>query len=164
MTDNSILVVEGIHAFNEKLTEIIPDKNKFKVFINPITPLNIDNHNMFKTSDNRLLRRIIRDNKGRGASASKTLEMWKKVRKVEEEVIFPYMEEADVIFNTSLVYELGVLKTYAEPLLFSVPEDDINYDYAIRLINIFRVILAIPSEDVPKDSIIREFIGGSCFK
>lgn len=162
--DNGILIIEGIHAFNEKLTEIIPDKNKFKVFISPITPLNIDNHNMFKTSDNRLLRRIIRDNKNRNSSASDTFKMWKKVRKIEEEVIFPYMEEADTIFNTSLVYELGVLKTYAEPLLFSVLEDDENYDYAIRLINIFRVILAIPSEDVPKDSIIREFIGGSCFK
>lgn len=164
MQDNGILIIEGIHAFNEKLTEIIPDKNKFKVFISPITPLNIDNHNMFKTSDNRLLRRIIRDNKNRNSSASDTFKMWKKVRKIEEEVIFPYMEEADTIFNTSLVYELGVLKTYAEPLLFSVLEDDENYDYAIRLINIFRVILAIPSEDVPKDSIIREFIGGSCFK
>lgn len=164
MKENSILVVEGTHAFNEKLTEMLPDKNKYKVFISPITPLNIDNHNLFKTSDNRLLRRIIRDNKKRNSSASETFKMWKKVRKIEEKVIFPYMKEADSIFNTSLIYELGVLKTYAEPLLFSVLENDENYDYALRLINIFRVILAIPSEDVPKDSIIREFIGGSCFK
>lgn len=161
---NSVLVVEGIHAFNEELTEMIPDKNKFKIFICPITPLNIDNHNMFKSMDNRLLRRIIRDNMHRGCSASATLEMWKDVRKAEEEYVFPYDKDADVVFNTSLAYELSVLKTYAEPLLFSVCEDDPNYDEAIRLINLFRVILGIPSEEVPNDSIIREFIGGSCFK
>ena len=164
LEDKSILIVEGIHAFNEKLTEIIPSKNKFKVFICPLTPLNIDNHNLFKSTDNRLLRRIVRDNRTRGASASDTLKMWKKVREIEEEMIFPYMKEADEILNTSLVYELGVLKTYAEPLLFSVSEDDPNYDEALRLINLFRVILGIPSEEVPHDSIIREFIDGSCFK
>lgn len=164
MADNSILIIEGIHAFHEKLTEIIPDKNKFKLYICPLTPLNIDNHNLFDSNDNRLLRRIVRDNRSRGSSASQTLETWKKVRSVEEEMIFPYIKDADEIFNTSLVYELGVLKTYAEPLLFSVPEDDANYEDAIRLINLFRVILGIPSDDVPNDSIIREFIGGSCFK
>ncbi len=164
MKERSILIVEGIHAFNEKLTEMIPEKNKFKLFICPLTPLNIDNHNLFKATDNRLLRRIVRDNKTRGASASDTLKMWKKVRKVEEEMIFPYMKEADAILNTSLVYELGVLKTYAEPLLFSVLEDDENYEDALRIINIFRVILGIPSDMVPQDSILREFIGGSCFK
>ena len=164
MKERSILIVEGIHAFNEKLTEMIPEKSKFKLFICPLTPLNIDNHNLFKATDNRLLRRIVRDNKTRGASASDTLKMWKKVRKVEEEMIFPYMKEADAILNTSLVYELGVLKTYAEPLLFSVLEDDENYDDALRIINIFRVILGIPSDMVPQDSILREFIGGSCFK
>lgn len=164
MEQNSILVVEGIHAFNEKLTEMIPEKNKYKIFISPLTPLNIDNHNLFKATDNRLLRRLVRDNRTRGASASTTLSLWKNVRKIEEEMIFPYMNEADEILNTSLVYELGVLKTYAEPLLFSVDEDDPNYDDAIRLINIFRVILGIPSEDVPQDSILREFIDGSCFK
>lgn len=164
LEEKSVLVVEGIHAFNEELTEMIPDKNKFKIFICPITPLNIDNHNLFKSTDNRLLRRIIRDNMHRGCSASVTLEMWKDVRKAEEEYVLPYDKDADVIFNTSLAYELGVLKTYAEPLLFSVSEDDPNYDEAIRLINLFRVILGIPSEEVPNDSIIREFIGGSCFK
>ena len=164
LEDKSILIVEGIHAFNEKLTEIIPSKNKFKVFVSPLTPLNVDNHNLFKSTDNRLLRRIVRDNRTRGASASDTLKMWKKVREIEEEMIFPYMKEADEILNTSLVYELGVLKTYAEPLLFSVSEDDPNYDEALRLINLFRVILGIPSEEVPNDSIIREFIDGSCFK
>lgn len=164
MSENSILIIEGIHAFNEKLTEMIPSKNKFKLYIYPLTPLSIDNHNLFKMTDNRLLRRIVRDNRMRGASASATLRMWQNVRKVEEETIVPYAKEADEIFNTSLIYELGVLKTYAEPLLFSVKEDDPNYDDAIRLINMFRVILGIPSDDVPNDSIIREFIGGSCFK
>ena len=164
MNDKSILVIEGIHAFNEKLTEMIPDKNKFKLFICPLSPLNVDNHNIFKETDNRLLRRIVRDNKTRGYSASDTLGMWKNVRKAEEEMVLPYMKDADYIFNTSLIYELGVLKTYAEPLLFSVNEDDPNYGEAIRLINLFRLVLGMPSDLVPNDSIIREFIGGSCFK
>lgn len=164
MGEKSVLVIEGIHAFNEQLTEMIPDKNKFKLYICPLTPLNVDNHNMFKSTDNRLLRRIIRDNTSRGASASDTLETWKSVRKAEDEMIIPYAKDADFILNTSLAYELGVLKTYAEPLLFSVSEDDPNYDEAIRLINLFRVILGMPSDSVPNDSIIREFIGGSCFK
>ncbi len=164
MDEKSVLVIEGIHAFNEKLTEMIPDKNKSKIYICPLTPLNVDNHNLFKQTDNRLLRRIVRDNMSRGVSASITLETWKNVRKAEEEMIVPYVKDADYILNTSLAYELGVLKTYAEPLLFSVPEDDPNYDEAIRLINLFRVILGMPSDDVPNDSIIREFIGGSCFK
>lgn len=164
MNEKSVLVIEGIHAFNEQLTEMIPDKNKFKLYICPLTPLNVDNHNMFKSTDNRLLRRIVRDNTSRGASASDTLETWKSVRKAEDEMIIPYAKDADFILNTSLAYELGVLKTYAEPLLFSVSEDDPNYDEAIRLINLFRVILGMPSDSVPNDSIIREFIGGSCFK
>lgn len=164
MNEKSILVIEGIHAFNEKLTEMIPDKNKFKLFICPLSPLNVDNHNIFKETDNRLLRRIVRDNKTRGYSASDTLGMWKNVRKAEEEMVLPYMKDADFIFNTSLIYELGVLKTYAEPLLFSVNEDDPNYGEAIRLINLFRLVLGMPSDLVPNDSIIREFIGGSCFK
>lgn len=164
MNKNSVLIIEGIHAFNEKLTEIIPDKNKFKLFVYPLTPLNIDNHNMFKSTDDRLLRRIIRDNKTRGVSASKTLKYWKNVRTAEEKMVLPYINDADYIFNTYLLYELGVLKTYAEPLLFSVEEDDEDYEEAIRLINLFRLILGVPSEDVPNDSILREFIGGSCFE
>lgn len=163
LSSNGIIVIEGIHAFNELLTEMIPDKNKYKIYISPITPLNIDNHNLFKETDNRLLRKIIIDNKKYGKSASNTLATWEKVREDEENLIIPYMKQADVIFNSSLVYELGVLKTYAEPLLFSVLEDDENYDNAQRLINIFRVILGIPSEEVPNDSILREFIGQSCF-
>lgn len=164
MNDNSILIIEGIHAFNEKLTEMIPSKNKFKLYIAPLTPLNIDNHNLFSSNDNRLLRRIVRDNRMRAVNASETLRMWRSVRDAEEDMIFPYIKDADEVLNTSLVYELGVLKTYAEPLLFSVLEDDPNYKDALRLINLFRVILGIPSDDVPEDSIIREFIGRSCFK
>ena len=164
MGEKSILVVEGIQSFNDKLTEIIPDKNKFKIFVSPFTPLNIDNHNLFRSTDNRLLRRIVRDNKQRNKSASETLKAWRQVRKIEEEIILPYVNEADEIINTSLAYELGVLKTYAEPLLFSVNEDDENYDEALRLINLFRIILGMPSDSVPEDSIIREFIGGSCFE
>ncbi len=161
---NGIIVVEGVHAFNEQLTEMIPEKNKYKIYISPITPLNIDNHNLFKETDNRLLRKIVLENKKGGKSASETLKTWEQVRQKEEEFIIPYQKQADCIFNSSLVYELGVLKTYAEPLLFSVLENDINYDNAQRLINIFRVILGIPSEEVPGDSIIREFIGQSCYK
>ncbi len=163
MEENSILIIEGIHAFNEKLTEMIPDKSKFKLFVCPIVPLNIDNHNLFRSTDNRLLRRIIRDNKERCFTASHTLKLWRKVRLSEQENILPYMKDADAIFNTYLLYELGVLKTYVEPLLFSISETDENYEEAIRLINLFRVILAIPSDSIPDDSIIREFIGGSCF-
>lgn len=162
--EKTVLVVEGIHAFHEQLTEMIPDKNKFKIFIAPLTPLNIDNHNIIKNDDNRLLRRIIRDNRTRDKTSSETLALWHNVRKAEEEMLFPYMKDADEIFNTNLIYELSVLKTYAEPLLFSVSKDDPNYIEALRLINLFRVILAIPSDEVPSDSLLREFIGGSCFK
>ncbi len=161
---NGIIVVEGMCAFNEQLTEMIPEKNKYKIYISPITPLNIDNHNLFKETDNRLLRKIVVNNKISGKSASETLKSWEQIRIAEEDLITPYRKQADAIFNSSLVYELGVLKTYAEPLLFSVLETDENYDNAQRLINIFRMILGIPSEEVPSDSIIREFIGQSCFK
>ncbi len=163
MDKNSVLVIEGTHAFNEQLTEMIPNKNKYKLFICPLTPLALDNHNLFKTSDIRLLREIIINNRLFKISASETLKEWEKLRMVEEKLIFPYIEDADEIFNTSLAYELGVLKTYAEPLLFSVSEEDPNYNEAIRLINLFRIILGMPSELVPNDSLIREFIGGNCF-
>ena len=164
LEDKSILIVEGIHAFNEKLTEIIPSKNKFKVFICPLTPLNIDNHNLFKSTDNRLLRRIVRDNRTRGYNPSKTLESWSDVRDGEEKYVFPYQDNADVMFNTSLAYELAVIKTYAEPLLFTISEEDPNYQSAQRLIELLKFVLPIPSETVPKTSILREFIGGSGFE
>ena len=162
--DNDIIIIEGLHALNEELTVAVERKNKFKVYISPLTQLNIDNHNRIHTSDTRRLRRIIRDNKYRGHSASDTLAMWKNIRAGEEKYIFPFQDDADVVINTALVYELGVLKTYAEPLLFSVEEDDPVYPEAIRLINFLRNFLSIPSDEVPKDSILREFIGGSGFK
>jgi uridine kinase len=163
LKDNDIVIIEGLHGLNEELTSAIDRKNKYKIYVSPLTQLNIDNHNRIHTSDTRKLRRIVRDNKYRNYSAADTLNSWKKVREGEEKWIFPYQDQADYIINTALIYELGVLKTYAEPLLFSVPEDDPQYAEALRLINFLRNFLPIPSDEVPGDSILREFIGGSCF-
>lgn len=159
-----ILIIEGLHTFNEKIVGVLPQKNLYKIYLSPLTVLNIDNHNRIRTTDNRLVRRMVRDNRGRGYDASKTLASWPKVRKGEEEYIFPYQDNADVVFNTSLIYELAVLKIYVEPLLFGISQEDPNYPEALRIINLFRSVLSIPSEEVPQDSILREFIGGSCFK
>lgn len=164
LDDKSILIIEGLHAFNEELTKDIPRQSKFNIYLSPLTVLNIDNHNRITTTDNRLLRRMVRDNMTRGNGISKTLSNWQKVRAGEEKYVFPYQDKADIVFNTSLLYELAVLKTYAEPLLFSIGDEDINYMEAQRLINMLRPILAIPSDSVPQDSVLREFIGGSCFK
>jgi len=163
MEENDIIIVEGLHALNEELTISIQRRNKFKIYISPLTQLNIDYHNYIHTSDTRKLRRIIRDNKFRGHNAADTLKMWDKISFGEEKYIFPFQDDADMIINSALVYELGVLKTYAEPLLFSVPENDPMYPEALRLINFLRNFLPIPSEEVPNDSVLREFIGGSCF-
>lgn len=161
--ENDIIIIEGLHALNDVMTMSIESKNKFKIYISPLTQLNIDNHNYIRTTDTRKLRRIIRDNKYRGHSASDTLKMWSKIKRGEEKYIFPYQDNVDEIINSALVYEIGVLKTYAEPLLFSVTEDDPMYPEALRLINFLRNFLPIPSDDVPSDSILREFIGGSVF-
>ena len=163
LSSDDIVIIEGIHALNPELTMAIANDNKFKIYISPLTQLNIDNHNRIHTSDTRRLRRIIRDNKYRGWNAADTLRNWKNILEGEEEYVFPYQNEADMIINSALIYELGVLKTYAEPLLFSVDEDDDVYPEAIRLINFLRNFLPIPSDDVPKESVLREFIGGSCF-
>lgn len=159
-----IIVIEGLHGLNDELTLSIDRKQKFKIYISPLTQLNIDNHNRIHTSDTRKLRRIVRDNRNRGHNASQTLAKWKEIREGEEKYIFPYQDEADVIINSALVYEIGVLKAYVEPLLFNVSENDPMYPEAIRLINLLRNFLPIPSEDVPKDSLLREFIGRSCFE
>jgi uridine kinase len=161
---NDVVIIEGLHALNDLLTMSIDDKNKYKIYISPLTQLNIDNHNYIRISDTRKLRRIVRDNKYRGKNASDTLKMWSKIKKGEEKYIFPYQDEADTIINSAFIYEIGVLKTYAEPLLFSVSEEDEMYPEALRLINFLRNFLPIPSEGVPSDSILREFIGGSSFK
>lgn len=159
-----IIIIEGLHALNEDLTISVERKNKYKIYINALTQLNIDNHNRIHTSDTRKLRRIIRDNKFRCYTAAQTLNMWNSIREGEEKHIFPFQDDTDVIVNSALIYELGILKTYAEPLLFSVPEDDPMYSEAIRLINFLRNFLPIPSDYIPNDSVLREFIGGSCFE
>ncbi|QUH27522.1 nucleoside kinase [Vallitalea guaymasensis] len=161
---NDLLVVEGIHCLNDKLSVGIPRDNMFKIYISALTQLNIDNHNRIPTTDARLLRRIIRDNTYRGTNAEKTIAMWPSVRKGEELYIFPYQEKADVMFNSALVYELAVLKQYAEPLLFSISKDKPEYIEAKRLIKFLDYFLGVSSEKIPRNSLIREFVGGSCFR
>lgn len=163
LDENGIIIIEGLHSLNDDLTMPIDRSCKLKIYINSLTQVNIDNHNRVHTSDNRKLRRIVRDNKFRGFGASTTLNMWRTIREGEEKYIFPYQDDADEIVNSALTYELGVLKTYVEPLLFNVEETDPCYPEAIRLINLLRNFLPIPSEEVPKDSVLREFIGGSSF-
>lgn len=160
---NDILIIEGLHGLNDRLTASIKRKNKFKIFICPYTQINVDNHNYVHTSDTRKLRRIVRDNKTRGKSSSETLKMWKKIHEGEVKNIFPFQNDIDATINSAMVYEIGVLKTYAEPLLFSVSETDETYIEAIRLINLLRNFLPIPSDDIPRDSVLREFIGKSGF-
>ena len=159
-----ILVIEGIHCLNEKLSYSLPRENKFKIYISALTQLNIDEHNRIPTTDGRLIRRMVRDARTRGASAQDTIRMWPSVRRGEKENIFPYQEDADVMFNSALVYELSVLKQYAEPILFSVPRDSEEYVEAKRLLKFLDYFLGVSSEDIPRNSIVREFIGGSCFK
>jgi len=163
LEENDILIIEGLHALNDELTSAIKRKNKFKIFICPYTQINIDKHNCIHAGDTRKLRRIIRDSKTRGKSASDTLKMWKKIRDGERKYVFPFQRDIDVIINSAMVYEMGVLKVYAEPLLFSVDEKDDMYPEAIRLINLLRNFLPIPSDDIPRDSVLREFIGKSGF-
>ena len=161
---NEVLIIEGIHALNDKILTAIPRKNKYKIYLSPLTIITVDIHNRISTTDNRLLRRIVRDNRTRGYNVEKTLTAWKKVRLGEEQHIFPNQDAADAVFNTALIYEIGVLKTYVEPLLFSVPQDSPVYRNAVRLINLLRPFLPITSDAIPDDSLLREFIGGSCFK
>ena len=161
---NDILVIEGIHALDNKVLTNIERNKKYKIYISALTEINMDDHNRISTTDNRLLRRIIRDNRTRGHPVEETLAMWKSVREGEEKYIFPYQDEADATFNSALIYELGVLKTYVEPLLYSVPADSEYYEESIRLLNFLRLFLPIPSDAIPEDSIIREFIGGSYFE
>ena len=163
LEDNEILVIEGIHALDTNILTNIPRENKYKIYLSALTELNIDNHNRISTTDNRLLRRIIRDNRTRGYDVVHTLEAWPSVRSGEEKYIFPYQDDADYTFNTGLIYEIGVLKTYVEPLLYSVDSDSEYYEEAKRLIDFLRLFLPIPGDAIPADSIIREFIGGSCF-
>ncbi len=157
-----ILVIEGIHCLNDRLSYSLPRESKFKIYISALTQLNIDEHNRIPTTDGRLLRRMIRDARTRGTSARDTIRMWPSVRKGEEENIFPYQEEADAMFNSALIYELAVLKQYVEPLLFGIPKNCLEYTEAKRLLKFLDYFIGVSSEDIPKNSILREFIGGSC--
>lgn len=157
-----LLVIEGIHCLNDRLSHTLPKESKFKIYISALTQLNIDEHNRIPTTDGRLLRRMVRDARTRGASAWETIKMWPSVRRGEEENIFPFQEEADAMFNSALVYELAVLKQYAEPLLFRIPKDSEEYMEAKRLLKFLDYFIGVSSEDIPKHSILREFIGGSC--
>jgi uridine kinase len=161
--DEDVLVIEGIHALNDKMSYELPKESKYKIYISALTTLNVDEHNRIPTTDARLLRRMVRDARTRGASAKRTFEMWPSVRRGEEENIFPYQESADVMFNSTSIYELAVLKQFAEPLLFNIKEDEPEFYEAKRLLKFLDYFLGVSSEDVPNNAIIREFIGGSCF-
>lgn len=163
VNDDNIIIIEGIHALNDKILTNIPRENKFKIYLSALTELNVDNHNKISTTDHRLLRRIIRDNRTRGYNVENTLKIWPSVREGEEKHIFPFQYTPDTTVNTALIYEIGVLKTYVEPLLYSVDSDSEYYEEAKRLLNFLRNFLPIPADSIPQDSILREFIGGSCF-
>ncbi len=160
---DDILVIEGIHGLNDRLSYALPNESKFKIYISALTALNIDGHNRIPTTDGRLLRRMVRDARTRGASAQRTIQMWPSVRRGEEENIFPFQEEADAMFNSAQIYELAVLKTFAEPLLFQIPKGVPEYYEAKRLLKFLDYFLGVPSESLPNNSICREFVGGSCF-
>ena len=159
---DDILVIEGIHCLNDKMSESLPEDSKYRIYISALTPINIDEHNRIPTTDVRLLRRMVRDNRTRGYSAENTISMWKSVRRGEDQNIFPYQEKADVMVNSALIYELPVLKIFAEPLLFQIEEDSPCYQEAKRLLKFLDYVLALSPESIPHNSILREFIGGSC--
>ncbi|HBE09815.1 MAG TPA: nucleoside kinase [Lachnospiraceae bacterium] len=160
---DDVLVCEGIHALNPKMTESLPDKDKFRIYISALNMLNIDEHNRIATTDGRLLRRMVRDARTRGNDAQKTISMWPSVRRGEEKNIFPYQEEADIMFNSALIYELSAIKQFAEPLLFKVPRDSEEYFEANRLLKFLDYFLGFDVSNIPQNSITREFIGGGCF-
>ncbi len=164
LEDDQPILIEGIHGLNDRMTEVIPQDLKFKIYISALTQLNIDCHNRIPTTDTRLIRRIVRDNQYRGLSASDTLNLWQQVRKGEEKNIFPYQENADVMFNSALIYELSVLKNYVEPLLKQIDKTNKNYYQAQRLLEILSNFKAIPDNEVPFTSILREFTGMSVFR
>jgi len=161
---DDILVIEGIHGLNEKMSYSLPAESKYKIYISALTCLNVDEHNRIPTTDGRLLRRMVRDARTRGASAQRTIEMWASVRRGEEKYIFPFQEQADAMFNSALIYELAVLKQYAEPLLFNIQKGEPEYHEAKRLLKFLEYFLGVSSEELPKNSLCREFVGGSCFE
>lgn len=161
--EEDILVMEGIHGLNDRLSRCIPRESCYKVYISALTQLNVDEHNRIPTTDGRLIRRMVRDHRTRATSARETIAMWHKVRRGEEKYIFPFQDSADFVFNSALIYELSVLKLYAEPLLFQIPEDVPEYQEAKRLLKFLDYFVGVPSEAIPTNSILREFVGGSCF-
>lgn len=161
---DDILVIEGIHGLNDALSHSLPLESKFKIYISALTSLNVDDHNRIATTDGRLLRRLVRDARTRGTSATHTLRMWNSVRRGEEENIFPFQESADAMFNSALIYELAVLKQFAEPLLYGIGRDEPEYFEAKRLLKFLEYFLGVSSENLPNNSILREFVGGSCFR
>lgn len=161
---DDILVIEGIHCLNDRLSYFLPMESKFRIYVSALTQLNIDEHNRIPTTDCRLLRRMVRDARTRGTSARETIRMWPTVRRGEEQYIFPFQESADTMFNSATVYELAVLKQYAEPLLFGIPRETEEYMEAKRLLKFLDYFLGVNSESIPNNSIVREFIGGGCFR
>lgn len=164
MADDNVLVVEGIHALNPVLTEQIPEGQKFRVYVSALTTILLDDHNYIPTTDNRLLRRIIRDYKYRGVNAQDSIHRWPSVRAGENKWIFPYQENADAVFNSAMLFELAVIKQQAEPLLEQVPENCEEYSEAYRLRKFLKYLRPIPNRDIPPTSLLREFLGGSSFK
>ncbi|MDO5410947.1 MAG: nucleoside kinase [Lachnospiraceae bacterium] len=163
MGREDVLVIEGIHALNDAMSYKLPKESKFRIYLSALTQLNIDEHNRIPTTDGRLIRRMVRDARTRGTSAQETIRRWASVRAGEESNIFPFQEDADVIFDSSLIYELAVLKAYAEPLLFQIPPQSPEGAEARRLLKFFDYFLSVGSENIPINSILREFVGGSCF-
>lgn len=163
LEENDVLVIEGIHGLNPKMSEKLPHDSKFKIYISALTQLNVDEHNRVATTDGRLIRRIVRDARTRGNTAQMTISMWESVRRGEEQNIFPYQEEADAMFNSALIYELSVIKPYVEPLLFAIPREAKEYQEAKRLLKFLDYFLGVGTENIPNNSILREFVGGSCF-
>ena len=164
LDEQSILIVEGIHALNPELTAQVPEEQKYRIYASALTTILLDNHNYIPTTDNRLLRRIVRDNKYRGVSAAETIRRWPSVRAGENKWIFPFQENADVMFNTAMLFELAILKTQAEPLLEDAPENCDEYSEAYRLLKFLKYFASIPFKQLPPTSLLREFLGGSSFK
>ena len=162
--ENDVLVIEGIHCLNDEFSKALPKESKYRIYISCLTTLNVDDHNRIPTTDARLLRRIERDARTRGYGARATIKMWPSVRRGEEENIFPYQDSADTVFNSALIYETALLKPYVEPLLFGVPHDCPEYLEAKRLLKFLNYFLPLPADNVPKTSLLREFVGGGCYK
>ena len=161
---NDVLVLEGIHGLNDALSYTLPKESKYKIYISALTQLSIDEHNPLSTTDGRLIRRIVRDARTRGTSAEETIAMWDSVHRGEKKNIFPFQESADAMFNSALIYEMAVLKVYAQPQLYAIKDDSPQYSEAKRLLKLLDYFLPMPTDYIANTSLIREFIGGSCFK